>query len=76
MLDRIVDGDDNRVTTGEVTRPAGLPIYGQVYDEYTPRNEELYGFRRDFEREVPYGVCPGTLRGVPTLGASSSIFKS
>jgi hypothetical protein len=23
---------------------AGLPIYSQVYDEYTPWNEELYGF--------------------------------
>lgn len=54
--------------TGSSTFLAGLPIYGQVDDEYTPWNEELYGFD-EISKEKYHSECTRELFAT-TLGAS------
>jgi hypothetical protein len=43
-------------TLWDLKKIAGLPIYGQVYDEYTPWNEELYGFD-EISKEKYHSEC-------------------
>lgn len=43
-------------TLWDLNKIAGLPIYGQVYDEYTPWNEELYGFD-EISKEKYHSEC-------------------
>lgn len=65
MLDRIVDGDENRETTGEVRRPAAFPIFTHAPDIYVVTTDQLHQNR---------GVCgnrhskPFPLRASPGAG--------
>lgn len=47
-------------TLWDLNQIAGLPIYGQVYDEYTPWNEELYGFD-----EIQWDTAATTIAPAP-----------